>query len=358
MSMEWAGDDEDLARFGVDVRMASGQCVVTVAGDVDAATAPMLGGILDVAFAQGATDLIVDLGAATFMDAAGLRVLDAASSRFTKGKGRFVLRAVPPGVERILQITGLDSKIAIELAAPAVVAVCAGGAERVEIRVPRGTRAIDERLDLVTALAAATVDGADGASVTLERGGRFMTVAFTDETMLRVDHHQYDTGQGPCVAAATEGTEFHLRSVATEDRWPAFVPLAADEGVAAIMSTPLISGGRPVGALNIYSNTDDAFGTAQRHVAELLAAQASEIVADIDSNSEHRRRPSDALLAREVIAQARGILMERHHIGAHQADGALHRGARSAERTVQAEAQRVLSSIDAVATDDGKASGP
>ncbi|MGI8754451.1 MAG: GAF domain-containing protein [Acidimicrobiales bacterium] len=172
-----------------------------------------------------------------------------------------------------------------------------------------------------------------------------------------MDHHQYETGQGPCLAAATEGTEFHINSLASEDRWPDFVPLALDDGIRAILSTPVTSGGRAVGALNIYSNTDDAFGTSEHHVAELLATQASGIVTDVDAGSDHRRRTSDALAAREIIAQAQGVLMGRHHISAHQADGALHRGARNKERTVEAEAKWVVSTF-ASPQDVGRTSGP
>jgi len=349
-------DSYDAAALGIEVRIDGRQVIVAVAGYVDITTAPMLGGVVEAVADRRATDLILDLDSLSFMDAAGLRVLVAARVRLSESDGMFVLRHVPANVLRLLQVTRLDSELVIETAGEVMAAIGAA-AEPMDLPVPRGIRTIDDGLDLVAALAAATVEGADGASVTLQRGGRLVTVASTDDTMLRADHHQYATGEGPCVAAATEGTGFHMSSVATEDRWPAFVPLAAGEGIAAIMSTPLISSGKPVGALNIYSNAHDAFGASQGHVAELLAAQGSGIVSAIDGGTEHRRRTTDALLEREVIAQAQGVLMGRHHIGASQADGALHRGARSAERTVHAEALWVLSSISAPSV-DGEVSGP
>ncbi len=48
------------------------------------------------------------------------------------------------------------------------------------------------------------VGGADGASVSLARDGRMGTA--TDDTVAQVDRDQYATGQGPCLAAAGEGT--------------------------------------------------------------------------------------------------------------------------------------------------------
>ena len=46
--------------------------------------------------------------------------------------------------------------------------------------VPSGHEVVDGALRLVVALARATVGGADGASVSLHRHGRLLTVAATD----------------------------------------------------------------------------------------------------------------------------------------------------------------------------------
>ncbi len=103
---------------------------------------------------------------------------------------------------------------------------------RRSLRRPRPRRrrpnsaTIDAALRLVTLLAGATVEGADGVSVTLERNGRLSTVASTNDTVRLMDDHQYATGEGPCLAAAAQGHWFHSESLAEEDRWPAFVPRA------------------------------------------------------------------------------------------------------------------------------------
>jgi len=106
-------------------------------------------------------------------------------------------------------------------------------------------------LEVVTALAQATVGGADGASVSLARHGRIGTVAATDETVAQMDRDQYATGQGPCLAAAGEGHLFHVESVDEEWRWPDFVPRARTGGIGSILSTPLrATADQSVGALS------------------------------------------------------------------------------------------------------------
>ena len=92
--------------------------------------------------------------------------------------------------------------------------------------VRSSTDVVDAALRLVTALADATVDNADGVSVTLERHGRLMTVAASNDKVLTMDRHQYETGEGPCLDAKANGRWYYIESLDDESRWPTFVPLA------------------------------------------------------------------------------------------------------------------------------------
>ncbi|MBI4943205.1 MAG: STAS domain-containing protein [Actinobacteria bacterium] len=80
--------------------------LVRASGDVDLATATELDGALQAAATedQPARHLVVDLGAVTFLDCAGLRPLVAARRRLTD---RFWLVNPPPQVRRLLSLTGL-----------------------------------------------------------------------------------------------------------------------------------------------------------------------------------------------------------------------------------------------------------
>ena len=193
--------------------------------------------------------------------------------------------------------------------------------------VPASNEVIDAALRLVVELAAATVDGANGASVSLERHGKLRTVAASNDTVLEMDLHQYEFGEGPCVAAAAEGHEFHIEVLSEETRWPTFVPEAVKQGIKSILSTPLIPSDKPMGALNIYSDAERAFGASQMELAQLFATQASGILADAGaeiSDDEVGARIGDALRSREVIARAQGVLMARTGVSENEAASALH----------------------------------
>jgi GAF domain-containing protein len=207
-----------------------------------------------------------------------------------------------------------------------------------------GTEVVDAALQFVTVVASATIEGADGVSVSLERGERISTVAFSDETVLRMDHHQYETDEGPCLAAAREAHWFHIETLADEDRWPEFVPRAMGEGIGSILSTPLMLADTSVGALNIYSRASGAFGPPQQELAALFAGQVSRFLDVATVDARFARGVTEALAARAVIAQAQGVLMSRQHISAEGAAAELYRTARSAETSVLTRAAEVVAS--------------
>jgi len=353
-------------KFGISVGFDVDQAILVVHGDVDVLTAPTLGAMLGVLVDDGHPNVVLDLAGLGFMDAAGLGVIANTAARLAQSSGVLTMRAAPRQTRRILEITGLEDLVRLEDAFNAngttlgaeqrandnSFAVVAKPAELAADLARVGSKPtndiIDAALRLVTVLAGATVGGADGVSVTLERHGRLSTVASTNETIQLMDDHQYETGEGPCLAAAAEGHWFHSESLADEERWPTFVPRAIEEGIASILSTPLMNATRPMGALNIYSNTERAFGPHEQELAALFASQASGILIDAGADAideELGARILDGLRSREIIARAEGVLMARQHVTAERAAAALHRDARTAQIAVLQHATAIVASV-------------
>lgn len=355
--------DDRLGGFDLGVDFAVGSVTLRVRGEVDALTAPALGAVLGELVEQSLGELILDLAELRFMDASGLGVIADISGRLITSGRMLTVRSAPSMTLRLLEMTRMDEifrldpchvKGAVQDAEPfagdqpasveRLRANLGGGLGRVSAQ--SNNAVIDAALRLVVVLAGATVDGADGASVTLERNGHMTTVASSNDTVLRMDDHQYETGEGPCLAAAAQGHRFHSESLAEETRWPAFVPRAMEEGIASILSTPLMTAERSIGALNIYSNSERAFGPDQLELAALFASQASGILVDAggEVTDQMAERIADALLAREVIAQAQGVLMLREHVTPYHAAATLYRAARAAETTVRQHAAAIVAS--------------
>ncbi|WP_329048013.1 GAF and ANTAR domain-containing protein [Amycolatopsis sp. NBC_01488] len=189
-------------------------------------------------------------------------------------------------------------------------------------------------LRLVVGAASAIVPDADLVSVTLrEPDGRYHTPVETDPVAVRLDQVQYDHGEGPCVESARpDGPAIGWsQDLAHDPRWPSFGPAAAAHGYHSVLATALLPDARPPrrsGALNIYSSKPGAFDTAAIDLALLLATHASlalahtEAVLAAELESANLRRAVDS---RDVIGQAKGILMQRRGITADEAFDVLRR---------------------------------
>jgi hypothetical protein len=178
--------------------------------------------------------------------------------------------------------------------------------------LPADPDVIDGALRLIVELARISIGRADGVSVSLRRNGVLTTVAASDQTILAMDADQYSTGQGPCLDASIKGHWFHAASLDTETRWPAFTPQARGLGIKSILSSPLRTFEKPVGALNIYSRTTEGFEVKDQEAAAVFAQQASVILSDARadvSDTQMAIRFQEALRSREVITLAKGIIM-------------------------------------------------
>jgi len=88
---------------------ALGKVVVHVGGPLDARTGPELEHRMDdLIDGQGNRQLVVDLAATTFVDAAGLSVLVHALERVREAGGDLTLTGVAADVSRVLEAAGLD----------------------------------------------------------------------------------------------------------------------------------------------------------------------------------------------------------------------------------------------------------
>ena len=208
---------------------------------------------------------------------------------------------------------------------------------------------VDAALLLVAKLARATIGAADGVSVSLRRQGHIATVAASDDTIIEMDRHQYDTGEGPCLSAAAEGTPFHIASLEDESlRWPVFTPQALAQGIDSILSNPLIAESGPVGALNMYSRTRRAFAPPDQELAALFARHASEIAnhAAVDVSADQSAvRLQEALQTRALIAQAQGVLIGPDKMPADEAYNLIRQFSRDHEVLLSERARQIVAEV-------------
>ena len=129
------------------------------------------------------------------------------------------------------------------------------------------------------------------------------------------------------------------------DRYPRFTPAAMRRFMSSILSTPLQVREGTIGALNVYSASLDRFGEWERSVARLFAAQASILLANAAAYAEAVTKSDQlqqALASRDLIGQAKGIIMEREHCTADDAFDRLRRTSQRENRKLTSVAQDVV----------------
>jgi len=205
-------------------------------------------------------------------------------------------------------------------------------------RTLRAERAEQGTLDKIVELAVKTIDGCDHAGITLVESGQVRTPAATDEIPRQVDAIQYETDEGPCLDAIREHDVFQTDDLLQETRWPNFARRAAEEsGVASMLSFRLYIQEDTMGALNLYSMTKAGFDAEDRAVGAIFAAHAAVAM----SAARQQDQLEQAIKTRDVIGQAKGILMARQHVSADEAFDLLRQGSQRLNIKLRALAQQV-----------------
>jgi GAF domain-containing protein len=200
-------------------------------------------------------------------------------------------------------------------------------------------------LSLVVSLAQSTLPHTDGASISLIRTGQFETANATSDEVRAVDKRQYRTGKGPCVEAMRHGVQVNANLSDERDRWPEFVAATLDAGFGSVLSTPLNSGERPFGALNLYSRREAAFDEAEVELADVFVRHAAVVVGnaiDRTISEKVKEQLQEALATREVIGKAQGMLMVRHGVGTEEAFDMLRRASQHSNRKLRDVASDIV----------------
>ena len=184
-----------------------------------------------------------------------------------------------------------------------------------------GETSLDEVLNRIARISQEALEGVDDVSITLVRGDKPYTVAYTGQLALDADELQYERGHGPCIDAGLSGTVLLVPDMEEETRWPDYATAVVPRGVRASVSIPLPLQTELVGALNCYSKTPNTF-TDVIDLGSELAAYVAVAAANAYTQAESARLAEDmvaAMRSRAVIEQAKGMIMVQNRCDAEKA---------------------------------------
>ena len=190
----------------------------------------------------------------------------------------------------------------------------------------------------IVATAVALVPGAEDATITIARGRRHVrSAAATGDRPRAFDALQDELGQGPCLDALYESRTVRVDDLPADGRWPELGARAPEIDVRSLLCLQLFVEGDALGALDCVSGQPNAFTDESEQVGLLLASHASVAVAD----AQQLGHLSAALAHRDVIGQAKGILMERFKITADEAFSVLAKVSQDSNRKLHQVAEEL-----------------
>ena len=179
----------------------------------------------------------------------------------------------------------------------------------------RTFRDLDATLAHIVAAAVQLVPGADAGGISMNDHGQVTSRNPTAPVVTRLDELQSELGEGPCISAMEEPADDGV--VLAEDlagvegrRWPRFAAEAVAAGYRSMLSTQLLAADGFRAALNLYASRPHAFGEEARRTAALFGVEAGALLYGCRQVSQLEH----ALQSRDVIGQAKGILIERYGV--------------------------------------------
>lgn len=203
-------------------------------------------------------------------------------------------------------------------------------------------------LQSVVEIATEAIDGAASSGVTIALSGRVFTAVHTDERTLAVDIEQYAVEDGPCLYAVRTGEVVRVGTDESAERWPTFAAAARTQGIRSFLAAPLRAADVTFGALNLYGTEDHAFQTLDADILEVLTTTVSRAIGDFARFKTAAQTADDirgALKHREIIEQAKGMLMAIHQINADAAFALLRTESQNSNRKIREVSAEIVNRL-------------
>lgn len=161
------------------------------------------------------------------------------------------------------------------------------------------------------------VPSAQYAGITLASKSKGITTpAATHLYPIVLDEIQQRHRDGPCLSAAWEHHTVRIDDLASDGRWPRYRQDALDETpIRSIMSFELSVNHDGFSALNFYAERPNAFDDDAVEMGLIFATHTALAWTTLRRGDQFR----SALASRDILGQAKGILMERFDVDAMEA---------------------------------------
>ena len=178
----------------------------------------------------------------------------------------------------------------------------------------------------------------DGAGLMLtDSDQQLRSVAASDDRLAHLEELQIEHSEGPCIAAYEDKELVGVEDLTADTRWPKFSDAAVSRQVRAVLASPLPYNQDAVGVVTVVSGKSRPWSAEGELALLAFTDLAALLIASMMQNqqqSELATQLQGALDSRQIIEQAKGVLVGRHGITPRAAFEQLRAQARSERRKV------------------------
>jgi GAF domain-containing protein len=194
---------------------------------------------------------------------------------------------------------------------------------------------------------AAALTGSQGAGIMLASRSEdpLGFASASNDRVEGIEAMQDRTRSGPCYDAFMTNENTIVEDLKETTRWPGYQQRALELGFRSVLGVPMNAWGQTIGVVNVYRDDPGPWSDDDIAAAEIVTAMGAGYVLHADQLQAQHELASQlqtALQSRDVIGQAKGILMARHDVDAATAFDMLRSSSQRANLKLRDVARRLI----------------
>jgi transcriptional regulator with GAF, ATPase, and Fis domain len=205
----------------------------------------------------------------------------------------------------------------------------------------------DELLHQLTTRTAALAPGMRTGIMLVDRSGDLAFVAASDDAVVEIERYQERVNDGACYHAFRTGSMVAAEDLTSDDRWPGYRDRVLAVGARAVLGLPMHAFGQTIGVMNVYRPNAGPWVTDEVQTLRALTAIAAAFIvhhADEQEARSVRTNLEAAIDSRDLIGQAKGLIMAREGVGSDEAFDRLRERSQRANRKLRDVAAELVAS--------------
>ncbi len=204
---------------------------------------------------------------------------------------------------------------------------------------------LDELLHRLMGHATQVVDAAGAGIMLAGEEGDLGFVAASEQRVVEAEQHQAELEAGACFEAYATNRVVTVEDLGTDGRWPDYAQRVASLGLRSVLGAPMNAFGQTIGVINFYRETPSRWSPEDVDAAEIITSMGAGYVLSANHlRAQHTlsEQLHAAISSRDIIGQAKGVLMAREDVNADAAFQMLRQRARHEGRTLRDLAQEIV----------------